>query len=356
MELVSLNETNTSFGIDKVKLHTKQFHVRELNLEKGWVGVPPRIQLNSKSDVWYVTGQGQELNEEKWYNNIGPAIVEVKQGGLGIHYNPSTIDHNFELTKDLSRSWEQVKHQLDDLGIQWEEDSCPMTRVDLTKQRVMQHPSYVYTNALGMVKGKRMNSRTYGSNAVEVRNTQRALVCYDKTLQLREQKNVTDAPNNLLRMEARWTSKKSIGALHQGLHLTNVGQLVTASTAHLEDCYNKFLTNNVFRTDGEQLSLDLVTERDVLTYYLNRHERGAFKQYVSSFGIPTMVEKFGQNLDLLHTLLLDVGYSRAQAYRNVDELRKSIQDFQGIQELRGGASPMTHLEHLQTTFTSSCLV
>jgi hypothetical protein len=135
-----------------------------------------------------------------------------------------------------------------------------------------------------------------------------------------------------------------------------VGELVTASTAHLEDCYNKFLANNVFRTDGEQLSLDLVTERDVLTYYLNRHERGAFKHYVSSFGLPTMVEKFGQNLDLLHTLLLDVGYSRAQAYRNVDELRKSIQDFQGIQELRGGASPMTHLEHLKTTFTSHCLV
>jgi len=220
------------------------------------------------------------------------------------------------------------------------------------KQNVMEHPSYVYTNALGLVKGKRMNSRTYGTNAVEVKNSQRALVCYDKTLQLREQKKVTNAPANLLRMEARWTSSKAVGALHTGLHLTNVGELVTASTAHLEDCYNKFLTNQVFQTDGQQLALDLVEETETLKYYRANHERGAFRHYLASFGIPALVEKFGANLEALVHVLMEAGYSRPQSYKLVAELRESIRAYNYVQGLRGNTTPLGHLQHLQDTFTT----
>ena len=352
MESVSLSATKPTFGIDKIRLHTNDFHLRELNLEKGWEGKPARIRHGSTPEPWNVTGEGQHLTEDVWFNNSGDAVVEVSKRGLSVHFNPSTLDHEYELTNDLERSWEKVKRQLDNVGVQWNEEGSRITRTDLTKQKVMDHPSYVYTNALGLVKGKRMGTRTYGSNAVEVKNTQRGLVCYDKTLQLREQKNVTTAPDNLLRMEARWTSSKAIGALATGLHLTNVGELVNASTAHLEDCYNKFLTNNVFRTEGEQLTLDLVKEKDKLTYYRENHERGAFNAYVSSFGIPALVEKFGADLALLESLLLDVGYSRSQVWRNVERVRKDVDHYNHVQRMHGTTSPLVHLDHLRTTFTS----
>jgi hypothetical protein len=352
MESVSLNATKPEFGIDKIRLHTSDFHLKTLDLSKGWEGKPATIRAGEPPEPWYVTGEGQQLTESVWYNNTSDAVVELSKRGLSVHYNPSTLDHQYHLTKDLQRSWEKVKKQLDGLGIQWNEEGSRITRTDLTKQNVMEHPSYVYTNALGLVKGKRMNSRTYGTNAVEVKNSQRALVCYDKTLQLREQKKVTNAPANLLRMEARWTSSKAVGALHTGLHLTNVGELVTASTAHLEDCYNKFLTNQVFRTDGQQLALDLVEEKETLAYYRANHERGAFKHYLASFGIPALVEKFGANLEALEHVLTDVGYSRTQVWRHLNELRESIRAYNHIQGLRGNTTPLGHLQHLQDTFTS----
>ena len=351
MESVSLSETKATFGIDKVRLHTNDFFVKKLPLDKGWEGKPARIKHGSTPETWNVTGEGQHLTEDVWYNNSGDAKVEVSRKGLSLHYNPSTLDHEYELTKDLERSWERVKRQLDDIGIQWNEEGARITRTDLTKQRVMEHPSYVYTNAMGLVRGKRMGTRQYGTNAVEVKNTQRGLVCYDKALQLHEMKGI-EAPKNLLRMEARWNSSKAVGALGTGLHLTNVGELVKASTAHLEDCYNKFLSNHIFRTEGEQLTLDLVKEKDVLTYFRQNHERGAFNAYVSSFGIPSLVEKFGADLGLLEALLLDVGYSRAQVWRHLNQVRSQIDDYNHVQRLHGNTSPLVHLDHLKTTFTS----
>jgi len=353
MESVSLSETKPTFGIDKIRLHTNQFHVRELDLNKGWQANLGTLKADHLPNVWHITGEGEPLDQAKWYNNLNGVHVDLSSRGMSVHYNPSTLDHSFNLTNDLERSWEKVKRQLDDLGIQWNEDGARITRTDLTKQKVMEHPSYVYTHAMGLVKGKRMGHKTYGSNAVEISNGQRALVCYDKTLQLREQKGVMNAPDNLLRMEARWTSSKAIGALHTGLHLTNVGELVKASTAHLEDCYNKFLTNHIFRTEGEQLQLDLVKEKDTLRYYMDKHERGAFNQWLASLGISVLVSKFGADLALLESFLQDVGYSRVQVWRLIGQVREAITNYNHAQQLRGDVCPLVHLETLQGTFTSN---
>ena len=351
MESVSLSATPTTFGIDKIRVHTFDFHLRKLDLTKGWEGKPSRIKHGSRPEPWNITGDGQYLTEDVWYNNSGDAVVEVSKRGLSVHFNPSTLDHEFELTNDLERSWEKVKRQLDLQGIEWVEDGARITRTDLTKQRVMEHPSYVYTNALGLVKGKRMGTRTYGSNAVEVKNSQRTLVCYDKTLQLREQKNVTTAPDNLLRMEARWTSTKAIGGLHQGLHLTNVGELVKASTAHLEDCYNKFLTNNVFRIEGEQLTLDLVKEKETLEFYIDKYGRQGVSNYLFSFGVDKWCEAYG-TLELWDETLKATGIDRTTRWRYVNRMREAIQTHNEVMRQRGKTSPTMHLDHLQNTFTS----
>ena len=298
-----------------------------------------------------MTGEGQHLTEDVWFNNSGDAVVEVSKRGLSVHFNPSTLDHEFELTNDLERSWEKVKRQLDLQGIQWNEEGSRITRTDLTKQKVMDHPSYVYTNALGLVKGKRMGTRTYGSNAVEVKNTQRGLICYDKTLQLREQKNVTTAPDNLLRMEARWNSSKAIGALGTGLHLTNVGELVQASTAHLEDCYNKFLTNHVFRTEGEQLTLDLVKEKETLEFYINKYGRQGVSNYLFSFGVEGWCGAYG-SLELWSEMLRSTNMNQRTVNRYVNRMREAIQTHNEVKKQRGETSPLAHLEHLQNTFTA----
>jgi hypothetical protein len=118
MESVSLNATKPTFGIDKIRLHTNDFHLRQLDLEKGWEGKPARIRHGSTPEPWNVTGEGQYLTEDVWYNNTGEAVVEVSKRGLSVHFNPSTLDHEFELTNDLERSWEKVKRQLDLQGIQ----------------------------------------------------------------------------------------------------------------------------------------------------------------------------------------------------------------------------------------------
>lgn len=352
MDSVALNATTATFGIDKIRLHSNDFRLKTLDLHKGWKGKPPTIQADKQPEVWNYTGDGLPISEDKWFNNEGPAVVEVSRQGLSVSYNPSVIDHEYHLNNELGESWEQVKQHLDSLGIQWNEEGARITRTDLTKQKVMDNPSHVYTTALGLVSGKRMKGRTYGSNAVEIKNTQRALVCYDKTLQLQEQKGVV-APDNLLRMEARWTSSKAVGALHTGLHLTNVGELVKSSTAHLEDCYNSFLTNQVFQTGGKQLTLDLENERDTIAYYIDNNNRGGVDQYLKHFGLSAFIEMYGADLHLFEkTLTATERLSRTQVYRIVRKLRTSIHEFQRVERGRMKANPMAHLTQLQETFTS----
>jgi hypothetical protein len=352
MESVSLSATPTTFGVDKIKVVSRDFCLKTLDLQKGWQANMGKIKANYEPDTWSWTLDGRGIKEEKWFCNDNGVHLDVSaRGGLSFHFNPSTLDHEFELTNDLERSWEKVKRQLDHLDIQWNEEEAGITRVDLTKQRVMEHPSYVYTNALGLVKGKRMGTRTYGSNAVEVKNTQRGLICYDKTLELREKKQVTTAPDNLLRMEARWSGKKSIGALHTGLLLTNVGELVNASTAHLEDCYNKFLTNHVFRTEGEQLTLDLVKEKETLEFYINKYGRQGVSNYLFSFGVEKWCEAYG-SLELWYETLKASGIERTTRWRYVNRMREAIQTHNEVMKQRGEVSPLAHLEHLKTTFTA----
>lgn len=356
MELGTLSGTPTTFGVDKIKVASRDFCLKTLDLRKGWQAKMGTIKADYEPKTWNWTLDSRPVKEERWYCNENGVHLDVSErGGLSFHFNPSTLDHEFELTNDLERSWEKVKRQLDHLDIQWNEGEAGITRVDLTKQRVMEHPSYVYTNALGLVKGKRMDTRTYGSNAVEVKNTQRGLVCYDKTLQLREQKNVTTAPDNLLRMEARWAGKKSIGALHTGLHLTNVGELVKASTAHLEDCYNKFLTNHVFQTEGEQLTLDLVQEKETLEFYIDKYGRQGVSNYLFSFGVEKWCEAYG-SLELWDETLKATGMNRKTRGRYVKRMREAIQTHNEVMRQRGETSPLVHLEHLQNTFTSRLYV
>ena len=93
-------------------------------------------------------------------------------------------------------------------------------------------------------------------------------------------------------------------------------------------------------------------EKDKLAYYRENYERGAFNAYVSSFGIPELVRTFGADLSLLDALLHEVGYSRAHVYHLIRGLRAKIDEYNLVQSLHGTTSPLAHLEHLQTTFTS----
>jgi len=95
-----------------------------------------------------------------------------------------------------------------------------------------------------------------------------------------------------------------------------------------------------------------VKEKDKLAYYRMKHERGAFNAYVSSFGIPELVRTFGADLSLLEALLHEVGFSRAHVYSLIRDLRAKIDEYNVVQSLHGTTSPLVHLEHLQTTFTS----
>lgn len=351
----------TTFGIDKVRVRTQDFLVRELNPAKGWRGVPQTID-GTEHLPWMHTTQGQEVTERKWvWNGDGtheaPIYLTLSNGGLDIHWNPSTLEHPYELNPSAKTSLESVKRCLDGLGVQWPEDSTPIHEVHLTKQRAMEHPCHVYLESLGLLQPSRMDPRKrkeYGRNAVSFENSQFEAIAYDKTTQLLETKDVVSAPN-LFRLEAKWKNKRSVQGKATGLHVNTLGELVTTSTAQLERDFRLSMGKRIFRTEGEQLSFDFVEVATHFEYFVRTYSNAPHKAFLRHHGMSAFLEAMNYDLSNFELVLDATRIPKATKYRWLKEVRSMEEEHGRVNRSLGMDGPSTYLQDLREAFLTPLL-
>lgn len=349
----------TTFGVDRVRIRTSDFSIRELSTDDGWRGMPQNID-GREHLPWMTTEVGQEVTEKKWvWNGNGTheaplylSLTNSKEPTLDVHWNPSTLEHPFELNSSTKSSLESVKRCLDGLGIQWSEDSTPLHEVHLTKQRPMEHPCHVYLEALGLLQPSRMDPRKrkeYGRNALSWENSQFEGIAYDKTTQLLDVKEVVATPN-LFRMEAKWKNSRSIQGKTTGLHITTLGELATTPSSELERDFRRSMGKRIFRTEGEQLSFDFVKSASTFEYFVREHKRAPHRAFLQHHGMTSFLESIGHDITNFELVLDAVGIPKTTKYRWMSDVREMEMEHGRIHKALGRETPSTYLSQVRDAF------
>ena len=317
-----------NFGVDMVKVKVTDFRVHQLK-GGGWRRKSTEVDSDPEPFGFTSTGEplsgGYFLNRSSKGDKPNMCCWEVTKWGVTCEVNPSTLKHPWGLTTDLQPTFEAMKQDMELLGIDFDLEQARVNRVDLTKQSVMEHPTPTYHPALASMKGQRMGSTKY-EDGMSFGNRQREFVFYDKAVQLIRERGIYEAPDNLLRLEARWKKPQVISHDKRG-HGLGIGvfsDLLSRSSVDLNLRYIETVQKQLFRTpEGTQLSFDFGQGVDMLRVFVKAAGRGGWKNYVMAEGVERVLHQFG-SLDTFEMALLQVEYSPKQARRIVDELRGNL--------------------------------
>ena len=358
-------------GVDLVSITTKDFQVKRVEgvfKEKGGkvVGEAPS-PWGWSADLEPLYGPGYFLTRGK--DSGLTATIDITRNGLTATWNPSVLFHPYDLVSDrktLLKGLDMVRRQMDQVGIQIDLNHSPLSRVDLTKQSVIDRPISSLSSSFAMLKGKRMdrNKRQYPDGYV-LGNNSRALVAYDKTKQFHKKykKELPTAPppDNMLRMESRWFSNRKIGNSNSGLGLTRLNDLLDADPEYLTDRYNTFLREDIFRIKpNPQLSFDWPNEMDHFTSMLEDHNGvTAFFRYIATrpdeTGMTPLESWFlslNADFGLMERFFLDAGVPRSTAYRYVNMIREDLTNLGKVGNDRGNETPSAILDNLLNIFAA----
>lgn len=339
-------------GVDMVHLTTPEFRV--LQLQGRGFRIKSGAMAGEVPEPFGVTAAGEPLQAPGYYVNGEAVRVDVDPRGVYLKFNPSKALHPYELLTDpkgMDPVLDTVRRELDTLGLQLDLDGSKLARVDLTKQAVMDQPAAAFGTAFAMLRGKRMTGTAY-PDGYTFSNSRRKAVFYDKRRELLNSYPDTDAPDNLLRAEVRWTHPKAVGDNRQGLGIGTLSALREADPDQLSARFNRFLNSSVFRlSDGDQLSLDFAGEVDTLRAYREAHPRGGWQRYILTEGAEVVLLRFG-SYELLRQALLAAGWSRSQTYTIIDQLRTAMQRKAFMDTRRKRTTVARVIDQLRHTFAA----
>ena len=338
-------------GIDMIYLHTKDYR---LNNVDGWsIGAGQKV--GDTPETWGIATNGMELNAPSYYVNRGkdteyPCTMTVRKSGLQIQLNPSTLQHPYELSADLSTPVEAVKDHLNGFNVDVDLHSMTLTRVDLTKQRQMEQPCYTFNSVFTALKGKRMKGKQY-EGGYQIGNKSRSAIFYDKSKQLTEVKDI-QIPPNLLRGEARFTNARTIGNMKTGIGAGILKDLETMPIEQLTGSYNRFMRETIFRVkEGHQMTINFHTEYGILGDLIKAEGNAGVRTYERLNSVEHIILTFG-SIEAYVEALRDHGIAKATAYRKAGELRELIQKKVFIDQRRKDKTLATTLDHLVNVFTA----
>lgn len=349
--IVALNATHDMIaGVDYVTVRATDYRVKSLN---GW-SIKSGNRVGEVLDSFGNTSDGQQMIGSGYYLNTETARIDLSPFGLKVDFNPSTLQHPFNLITDraeLANSAEVVESKLAEVGLEFDFFGAHLKRLDLAKQHPINGSTPSLTDVWSTLHGTRMKQRNTYPDGFRMGNTQRQVIFYDKTKQLREAKRLTvDTPEDLVRCEIRWTKSNSIGSTRSGAGVGTLGQLIDTEPEALTESYNQFLLKQVFRTpDGWQASLDFDTEVDVIRAFRSEHQRGAIDRYIKLEGIEAIVQRFG-GLELFGIALARAGYERSTVHRKLADLRKGIEQKGFLDTRRGEQTTASKIDHLRAVF------
>jgi hypothetical protein len=328
-------------GIDKVVLTTKEYRIgdsRLLNYRPPIVKAVRSGEIMPPEQNWFRDSVGRELNGSLYYND-DKVNIDVNSYGVRFSFNPSVISGvgklNYLATdrKDITRSKLYLERLCDQLSIETDLLSCKVNRIDLTKDRSdLSESPEAYIPVMKMLDAKRMkNTAEFSGETWRTGNNVRQVCYYNRGLKI-ELDSGEKLGFDVARLEARFMKSKDIT---KRLNIAVFNDVCQSDPDKWSFDYHGFIRSDLFRCNDDSNAVNHISFLNEASI-LQSGYRGNLKNYLLSFSIPELLDRFGGLESYKHFLESYTNKSRATIYREVSNMRKMIQQASFINTRRGG--------------------
>ena len=323
-------QTGLSCSPDKVRISTENYHIsdaKNLTLHQAPV---PATEPDLRQPYLFTDKAGKDYLAQKAVLNTDQFNLTIYPDRLVLQFNPNKVLHAYQLATgrtERNKAIDLILVNLRQAGIDADFEQARLSRLDLAKQDKLRYPLLIYHPVLSGLKGTRKTNRQYGDSYYYA-NKSIGSVVYDKGNEL----NMLDL-QNLIRLEHQ---AKNSDAVNRHFKLITLQDLKDAEPDFLNDGYNTYLRNHIFRyntgNDLKRLSAD---------QYL-KHLAGAESRFISKFinylgcqVIPELygsVESFCKRLEPLcsrqhiHKVRHEINRQILEQQQLMNSNRPSVQD------------------------------
>lgn len=338
-------------GIDKILLTTKEFRVKNLS-DTNIFGRNVNIQQGGAPLPIYSDLDNNRIDANSFYHNGQKGIYDISTKGLAISFNPSKDLHPYNLIStgvELNNRIEDIKKELNSIGILTDINTMKLSRFDLAKNNQMQYPLPMYHEGLKLLKGKRSDSRS-APDGFYVGNKSHETIFYNKGKELKHRKIEAITPDNYLRVEPRY---RNTDAVKRYTTIASTYDLINIDSSDIDTMYKSYLQNVIFSRAkvGSQMLIDFDNEIQVYNALKKQMPKGYFNYWLQINSIDTLLDMFG-SIDNVKRFLSDAGETRQTIHRNINKIKELIATRGVLSSSRKDVTPISLLNEIQEKFVA----
>ena len=246
----------------------------------------------------------------------------------------------FEIQEsDCERALELLTQKCSLAGVSLS-DNCfadfELSRVDFCKNIEVENSIVDYLLCLKNFEFSRRNKQQFKAETLTFYNNTQELSFYNKVKEIKDKENkdieimdiVSDRKENILRVENRLKTAKAIKR-----ELRNTNKVVELFDFKL--CKENLLKNlNRLIKPDIQLNFSYDNSRQLIEQIKAERARDSFGEFLKVYGLAQFLACFDFDYELIRKFIIDVGYSRSQSYRIIDNLKDKYQRYCLKQEER----------------------
>ena len=309
-------------ALDTLKLNTPEFEVSK-NAE---LSILPHVFDMSgaveEQQPLFQDSSGREYVGQKAYLNTDSFQLTIKKGYLFVQLNANKLFHPYRLQTDRKDREAQIRSVTADIqkaGIDCDFDAMSLSRLDICKQKQLQHSLMTYHTVFATLSAKRQMSRVHGDTFLFTNNS-RGTQWYDKSVEA----EIPDL-KNLIRAELQLKNGK---AVRGHTPFASLQDILQADTEQITAIYNKQLKETLFtRTSEADVSEDI----QLLAILQQQYPRYYVDKYLSLIGIPELVRRFG-SVDAFADVLEQLGAERTTVWRRKKKIAEHYKEYMLLQE------------------------
>lgn len=301
----------TTISIDTIQLRLDNNKVM-VNDGSPITLIPARINLDTgvvHSDYkFYRDSRGEWVTGSKVYYNSPDGIytIESKYEKIFIRFSlPHYIykTHNtFPLTPDETiEALTRLQDELSELGISFNMNEAILSRVDIFRNIVLDHPIFMYERVFRWMHGKRMNL-TQTDTTFTFKNTRGEVQFYDKYAQVLNKckDTIPDLLPNTMRVELRLIKADKCREI---LGISTLGELI-GRLGEIRDIYKGTLKDLLFSAlDASELDgFDINDEFTRMQWFSEHSGKQWLQHYRDALADEAMLKAWSSEAELRKVL------------------------------------------------------
>ncbi len=289
-----------TIGIDKIQLRVKDAgQKRQTNhlQREGWARGNTWIQTEEGLHVLQkATFYAKDLKTDGYMGNL-----TIKDEPLAdttwIQFNPTNFFSDYKLTTDVKGAINKAQDIVWSSGLDIDLSCADITRIDITKDRVLTEPVQRYAPTLQQyLHFKRQSNKRAYEDGLTLGNNSRQFTFYDRKLKLDLESIDNDLASNTARLEYKllnagrktWSNTYNI---HNAKDLTN--DIDQYNTIYQDGLRNLMLKDVI---DGNTINLSPITLVNQLKQYKTLYGRNFTDYYLKDYGLLYIIDQFGTEI------------------------------------------------------------